>query len=335
MSTTPVVTIEFGSHLYGTSTPASDRDYKSVHLPSARNIILQQVSEAISHKRQKSFGEKNTPENIDQQSYSLQYFLKLLADGQTVAIDMLFAPDSHLLETSKLWDFIRRNKHQFLSRKSEAFVGYCRQQANKYGIKGSRVAAAKRAAELFEWARIAYSDQTKVGDLSGEFVVKHDILFNEHTRIVEQPINKAGDVGKFYECCNRKVGFNNTVKEAHNIFARIYENYGARARQAQSNEGVDWKALSHAVRVGNEALELLTTGNVTLPLPNAAHVLDVKLGRIPYQEVADEIEQLLLDVELAAETSDLPDTANLKFIDDMVYDEYAERVLQEEFCELY
>lgn len=36
-----IVTIQFGSHLYGTSTPASDLDIKSVYVPNARSIALQ------------------------------------------------------------------------------------------------------------------------------------------------------------------------------------------------------------------------------------------------------------------------------------------------------
>ena len=39
-----VVMMKFGSHLYGTSTPASDLDYKSVWIPPAKNIILQQAN---------------------------------------------------------------------------------------------------------------------------------------------------------------------------------------------------------------------------------------------------------------------------------------------------
>ena len=36
-----VVKMKFGSHLYGTSTPLSDTDYKAVYIPEARDIILQ------------------------------------------------------------------------------------------------------------------------------------------------------------------------------------------------------------------------------------------------------------------------------------------------------
>jgi hypothetical protein len=34
-----IVRIRFGSHLYGTATPASDEDWKSVHVPDARSIM--------------------------------------------------------------------------------------------------------------------------------------------------------------------------------------------------------------------------------------------------------------------------------------------------------
>lgn len=42
-----VVKIKFGSHLYGTNTPASDLDYKSVHIPDVDDILLQRVQSSI------------------------------------------------------------------------------------------------------------------------------------------------------------------------------------------------------------------------------------------------------------------------------------------------
>jgi hypothetical protein len=153
----------------------------------------------------------------------------------------------------------------------------------------------------------------KVGD------VEHDMppLFDEHTRIVTKETT-PGKFETYFECCNRMVGFKNTLKEAANIYTRIYQEYGHRARLAQTNEGIDWKALSHAVRVANEALELLETHHVTFPLPNAAHILAIKRGTVPYTHVADEIEGLLVAVEKASESSDLRDTADQGFIDDLI-----------------
>jgi hypothetical protein len=122
------------------------------------------------------------------------------------------------------------------------------------------------------------------------------------------------------------VSFGNTIKAAYEVYARIYDNYGKRARLAQTNEGIDWKALSHAVRVANEALELLSTANVTFPLPNAAHILDIKRGLLPYDEVANEIERLLVEVESASESSTLRDEADQAFIDNLVQREYKQSV---------
>ena len=136
-----IVKIKFGSHLYGTNTPTSDLDYKSVYVPEGDDILLQRVQHSIRFGgRTKQEGERNTADDVDNECYSLQYYLQLLSEGQTGAIDMLFAPEPEL--SSPVWRYIQQNKARLLTKKSAAFVGYCRTQANKYGIKGSRVAAA-------------------------------------------------------------------------------------------------------------------------------------------------------------------------------------------------
>lgn len=310
-----VVRIQFGSHLYGTNTPQSDLDFKAVHLPDARDILLQRVSNSVHNKLPKPEGQKNQPGDVDEESYSLQRYLQLLAGGQTVAIDMLFAPWSNIQESTDLWLEIVHNKNRFLSKKSAAFVGYCRQQASKYGIKGSRVAAAKDASEFFTKMYDTYGSQVKVRDIK---TYGMDTLLGEHSQYVKQRINSAGDEGWFIEVCNRKVSFDSTVKQAAEVYTRIYENYGDRAKKAQDNEGVDWKALSHAVRVGREALELLSTGHITFPLQNREHILHIKQGLLSYAQVSEEIEQLLVEVEEASQKSILPESPDYQFIDDLV-----------------
>lgn len=316
-----VVSLKFGSHLYGTNTPESDLDYKAVHIPDVRDILLQRVKGSLCNQRPKGEGEKNLAGEVDQESYSLQRYLGLLVDGQTVAIDMLFAPDNMLLETTPLWNAIKENRHRLLTKKSAAFVGYCRTQANKYGIKGSRVAAARDAAKYFE-QELKWRPTEKVGFFAKEL----ESLVGDHTRIMQQVVNSAGDIGTFFECCNRKVDFSATIKQAYEIFNRIHQSYGQRAQLAEKNEGIDWKALSHAVRVGGEALELLQTGEITFPLQNAVHILDIKKGRLPYAQIAEEIEELLGALEDASAVSILQDSADTRFIDDLVTEVYRNEV---------
>jgi predicted nucleotidyltransferase len=313
-----VVSLKFGSHLYGTNTPESDLDYKAVHLPEAQDILLQRVKGSICNKRAKGEGEKNFAGEVDEESYSLQRYLGLLVDGQTVAIDMLFAPKTMLLETTPLWDQIRENRHRFLTKKSAAFVGYCRTQANKYGIKGSRVAAARDAAAMLKMCYEDLGPLAKVSDITHRLAS----LLGEHTRWVEQKQNSDGTLGLYFECCNRKVPVTASIKLAYDIYAKVHNSYGNRAQLAEQNEGIDWKALSHAVRVGKEALELLETGEITFPLQDAVHILDIKKGRLPYNEVAEEIEGLLGAVEHASMVSTLQKEADTEFIDEMVASVY-------------
>lgn len=310
-----VCKIKFGSHLYGTNTPASDTDYKSVHLPPADEILLQRVRNHVANKREKLPGEKNTTEDVDDTSYSLQYFLELLASGQTVCIDMLFAPEPEI--TTPLWQYIQANKDRLLTKQATVFLGYCRQQANKYGIKGSRVAAARDAADLFTSTYKALGAVVKVGEFMptvDALVVRHP----DHIKIVTYEDVKKGKTEVYFECCNRKVPFTASVKLAAEIFTKIHDNYGDRAKQAEVNEGIDWKALSHAVRVGEEAIELTATGKVTFPLRNREHILAIKQGKVPFDQVSKEIEDLLDTVEKSAPVSTLRDTADIEWIDRLV-----------------
>jgi predicted nucleotidyltransferase len=317
-----VTRIEFGSHLYGTNTPQSDHDYKGVRIPSAREILLQRVKDSTGHQVIRPEGERNTPEDTDDETYSLQAYLKLLAEGQTVAIDMLFAPKPIVI--TPLWEHIKENRRKLLTKKSASFLGYCRTQANKYGIKGSRVSSAKKAMEFFAKAIEIYGPHSKLEYV--DYVL--GTLEDDHTIARVTKETTAGKFENYFQCCNRMVGYKNTFKEAHSIYSRIYEEYGKRARLAEANEGVDWKALSHAVRVGYEAIELLQTANVTFPLPYAERILNIKLGKFPYKAVAEEIEGLLVLVEHEAKISDLRDEPDYEWIDNLIIKHYGQEVFE-------
>jgi hypothetical protein len=89
---------------------------------------------------------------------------------------------------------------------------------------------------------------------------------------------------------------------------------------------VDWKALSHAVRVGREAVELFRTGRIVFPLPYAEHLLRIKSGALPYAVVADEIEALLDAVTAAAASSSLPVLPDEAAMDALVLRAYHAKV---------
>lgn len=238
-----IVTIKFGSHLYGTSTPASDLDFKSVYIPDASDILLQRVKGSINKSRQKAEKEKNLPGEIEEESYSLQKYLALAAECQTVAMDVLFAPEWSMTEPPALeWCEIVANRHRFLTKRATAFVGYCRQQANKYGIKGSRVAASRAALALLAKIVEEHGGTPKLGDYEKE--IASVVSGIEHAALVDIP-SPSGRTVRHLDICNRKMPFTSSVKNARDIVQRLVDEYGSRALQAESQQGVDWKGILH------------------------------------------------------------------------------------------
>jgi hypothetical protein len=319
-----IVEMRYGSHLYGTATPQSDIDLKSVYLPEAQDILLQRVKATIVITPPKPPGQKNLPGEVDRETYSLQRFLGLLAEGQTMALDMLFAPESAMtMPPTPLWREIQANAHRLVSRRAGAFLGYCRRQANTYGVKGSRVAATRKALGVLEEAEARLGGTAKLGEVACELEA---LAAFEHIAIVSLPATGGGQL-RYLEVCDHKAPFTASIKNAREIVQRLLEDYGHRALQAECNEGVDWKALSHAVRIGREAVELFKTGRIFLPRPDAAHLLRIKQGGLAYNAVTEEIEELLGEIENAAAGSSLPETPDLEFIEELIIRAYAGRVV--------
>ncbi len=315
-----IVEMKFGSHLYGTNTPASDLDYKAVHLPDARSILLGRVQQVITTNTKSDNTARNTNDDVDRESYTLQKFLSLAAEGQTVAMDILFCTENMILQAGPIWRKVQANRDKLITSRAASFVGYCRTQANKYGIKGSRMGAARAIVEYLEPYAASSAKLHEVGAQLSAFVAGRD-----HMAIVEIASNAPGDghnLMKHLEVCNRKMPFHATIKRAYEVYRSLFDEYGKRARQAEENQGVDWKALSHAVRVARECIELLETGHITFPRPEAPHLISIKTGALPYKQVAEEIEQLLLDAESAQARSSLREEPDREWIDGFVAETY-------------
>jgi hypothetical protein len=316
-----IVQMHFGSTLYGTSTPASDIDYKAVFIPEARDILLQRAPQSINDAREKGFAEKNYAGEVEIEMFSLQRYLDLLAQGHMVAIDMLFAPSTAWTEHSPIWLEIRANRERLLSKKVDKFLAYIQTQAAKYGIRGSRVAQTRQALELLIRAAKMHGGRAKL------WMVRDEILAicGPFSAIVEST-SPAGAKIEMWEVCNRKLPMAASIDNGREILQRMFDEYGKRALMAERQEGVDWKALSHAIRAAHQALELLRTGHITFPLPNAGEIKAIKAGERRYQDVAAELEDLAEQVAAAAGNSRLREDPDLQWIEDFVANTYYDEV---------
>lgn len=325
MENKKVVEILFGSHLYGLNTPASDRDYKGVVLPTAGQILMQEAKFSLKS----STGDpnaKNTSEDEDVEFVSLQRFIDFACQGETFAIDMLHAPENKIIHSSNLWNIIVENRDKFYTKNMKAYIGYVRKQAAKYGVKGSSLAILEEAIAL-----VKESSSLEFKFMLG-FVPKivEDIIeylpIGEYSQIVTQTHPSVREQ-TFYEICGRK--FQTTLKIPMFLDAlqNIYNSYGERAQAAKDNLGIDWKAISHALRAGYQARAIYKEGGFEYPLKETDFLLKVKQGQLDYlTEVQPELESLVDEVMMLADQSHYPEKVNRKFWNDFIEEVHREIV---------
>lgn len=294
-----IVKMKFGAHLYGTATPDSDVDYRGVFLPSKEQVLMGRIPKSFNFSTGNNES-RNTKEDTDIEMYSLHHFIKLACEGQTVAMDMLHAPDKVILQKTGIWDSIVEKRQKFYTKNLKSFIDYARRQASKYGIKGSRLNAVLQVLEIL-----------KKEDPSRKLrEVWDDLPRMEHCYDIAPGPNDV----RQYQVCGKS--FQETVTAGYviPILQKFYSEYGSRARLAAENKDIDWKAVSHALRAAYQTREILTRNTITFPLKEAGFLVEVKQGRLDYlTEVAPALEEIMEEVENLACNSNLPKETDREF----------------------
>lgn len=291
--------VRFGSHLYGLNTPNSDFDYKGVYLPSTKDMVLQdfpgtiKTSTGIEH-------EKNKPGDIDREYISLHKFVDLAVSGDTLAIDMLHADGDNLLYNTPIWDAIVSNRKAFYTKSLKSLVGYLRHQAAKYGIKGSRIAAVRLVLSMLKYAN---GDKAMRDDYMMWSILCEHSMKNDYINIYTCPESKK----VFLDVCGKKYEDKAKIGYVRESLQKQFDSAGERALLAEKNEGVDWKALSHAFRVGFQAKAIYQHGDFTYPLKENDFILQVKSGSLDYKRISPILEELVEEVFALAEKTNLPE----------------------------
>lgn len=314
----------FGSHLYGLNTENSDKDYKGIYLPEKRELLLGSYAKQISQ----STGDdksKNTKDDMDIEIFSLPYFIELACKGETVALDMLHAENLILPEKytdnewlSRIWVEIKSSRHKFYTKDMKSYVGYARKQANKYGIKGSRMAAVENVINYLTCGCTAeYRAKTKIRD---EY---RKLPTSEYVRLTEQDTKQG--VLRFYEVCGRSYQDTLTLEQLLVHAQGVYDEYGERSKLAKFNEGIDFKAVSHALRASYQCLGILKDGDFEYPLPQTEFLLKVKTGQLNFvDEVQPELDSVIEEIEKLCLTSNLPQKVDRGYWDNFLLDVYEE-----------
>lgn len=264
-----------GSQLFGTNHANSDTDYLGVFLPSEEDLLgMKTCPNEINFSTKLVSDQKNTKDDIDCKFFSLRRFLDLAADGQPTQLEMLFAPDNKIIQTSPEWEYIRAQRAQFLSKKAVSpFCGFALAQAHRTVLRGDNL---NKLIKL-----INFESQLTTGELHEP--IKNFIVTDNTTKIsylagveIKWAPNDHGFwlvsiAGSDYD------GGLNTKTFIANLKEKVAK-YGERTKAAAEN-GFDWKSLMHAYRMVTEAKEFLMTGQITLPRPDAEFLKEVRWGK--------------------------------------------------------
>lgn len=290
----------FGSRLYGLEGPTSDWDYKGVFLPKLDNLILQQAENTITTSTSDN-SVKSGPNDTETQFLSIQKFIQLLGKGEMTVMDMLHTPDDKTVFSSEIWREIRRNRSDFYSKNMRGYFGYIQSQTAKYCDRSKRLETCENVIEFLK----GYDKATRLS----EFWEKVPSLPN--TRIYQIPEARQED-NRVWEVVGRKLPATIKVEYALEILENYAKSYGARAIAARNNEGVDWKAVTHAFRACYQMLEIIDTRDLLYPIAQRKFLLEVKSGALDFNEISPRLNSLVDEVEEKLSASTLPEKVNVK-----------------------
>lgn len=310
----------FGSNLYGTNiSDKSDIDIKGIFLPDIKSCIFGKAPNNI-HYSTGDNNSKNTVDDIDIDLWSIQYWTqRLLPISDTGAIDTLFSYTNKntILYINPVIEPIFQNPLSFVdTTNTKTCVNYSLGQAKKYGIKGSRLGIIRTVLLIAD-------KKPETDRLDDHFQEIIDACNNsEYCTIATFSRSHGLSDEKLLFLCGKYHNLNIKMKEFANRVRKEYESYGNRAELAEKNGGIDWKALSHAVRAIFQTQELLETGNIVFPLKRKDEIVKIKTGQYDWNTTEGIILSELSTLETIFQKSNFKSKQDRKLVEQIILNCY-------------
>jgi len=306
---TILYTTQFGSHLFGTSTPKSDLDIKHIELPDIQGLLVGRKIGNRVVKTNTLENTKNGVDDIDVEFVPLQAFARDFYEGQTYALEIAFSIDgTHAGQThydshgqpssmdpnSLFCQFVSELKRDYLTSNTKAMIGYVINQASLYSFKGERLNCAKAVKAFI--SKFPQNSSINDGMQSMELAAEAANLASEFPKYFSLDVYEigAGRNGPCFKLLEKTIPWSITASSATDIVAASIKKYGQRSKDA-SADNVDWKATMHAVRILDEGIQLIATGKIALPHPPAVaqRFLAIRRGEVPLEEIKVELDTKL------------------------------------------
>ena len=296
-----------GSHAYGTNIEGSDVDI--------RGCALNTKDEILTNKNFEQFVNEATDTTI----YSFNKLISLLTNVNPNTIELLGNKPEHYLYLSSIGKELIDNRHLFLSKKCiHSFGGYANQQLRRLDNKAVRLTSqAERERHILnsiENASYSFKDQFFSYD---EDAIK---LYIDKSNREEYDTEIFMDINLHHYPLRDYKGMwstmNNVVKE--------YSKIGQRNANAIEHGKLS-KHMMHLVRLYLMCLDILNNGEIiTYRTRDHDFLMDIRNGkyldenRQPIPEFFDIVDDLEAKLNVAKQTTDLPENPDYKKINEFV-----------------
>jgi len=323
---TTLFTLLTGSHLYGNATSTSDFDYKAVCVPPLDELLL---NTKITNRKEKPVGVgaggKMSAGESETEYLPIQVFLDDFFNGQTYALEVAFAvlqqkpPFSEsgiltwnsslgLCKLVQARDMIEDLVNVYLTKNVKKMVGYAVSQSKMYGLKTERFTSLNSVLDIildYFTVKLPAFDALRKTKLSDTPDLLEKLCKLDYVKM-STVMNARGGKSEApaIEICNKKHVVTSYWATVLDSVEATLNQYGARVKEFEG-QGVDWKALSHAIRITEQVLELCSTGFLMFPRPNAQFLKEIKNGKIKLEEATEYLQNTFFKVDDAILTSEL------------------------------
>lgn len=297
-----------GSHAYGTATPESDVDYRGIFCADPVNLLTPffTVNEVTDLTEE------------DTKYYELSHFVKLCLDCNPNIIETLWVNREDVLETSPAYEFLRKHRHEFLSRKiAHTTCGYAHAQLkrikghNKWIMNPQKEEPPKQSDYV---SLVQYFGEEKVLSVNiYDYMEDHRLVpygsdvFGVYKAAGYTLFSEDGMLNKVFQGDSHVLStplmiikFNSREyqldKERHKQYWSWKNNRNEKRSQLEELYGYDVKHAMHLVRLFRMGKEALEEGVIKVRRPDAEELLAIRDGLWSYEECisyADEMDKLI------------------------------------------
>ncbi len=284
-----------GSRAYGTNTEASDIDIKGVAVPPKSYFLG--FAEHYQQSERKII-EPSEMSVIESVIYDIRKFCKLAADCNPNIIEVLFVSDGDVQKCTPAGEILRGNAHLFLSKKAKyTFSGYAFAQLKRIKLHRRWLTNDK------PWLKTSTGPSREEFGLS-DMKISNDLLGENYENLPGGLVAVLQKEKQFLSARKEWESYNNWKQNRNKSRSEMEEKFG-----------YDCKHAMHLVRLMRMCCEILEGKGVIVKRPDAAELLEIRNGKLTYDELIEQAETMEARATSLYESSSLQRGPDLKKLD--------------------